>query len=72
MLFIVSIIESCNKIYMMKKSKKKARYVSPRLTGASAMLLTLLCQSVRFNIQVNPLDNVNADSNSGEIFYFES
>ena len=56
----------------MKKSKKKAPYTSPCLTGTSAMLLTLLCQSVRFNIQVNPLENINADSDSGEIFYFES
>ena len=56
----------------MKKSKKKARYVSPRITGIGAMLLSLLCQSVRFNIQVNPLENVNADTSTDEIFYFES
>jgi hypothetical protein len=54
------------------KMKKKARYVSPRITGASALLLDLLCQSVRFNIQVNPLENVNADTSADEVFYFES
>ena len=56
----------------MMKMKKKARYVCPRVTGTGALLLNLICQSVRFNIQVNPLENVNADSDSGEIFYFES
>lgn len=65
---------------MMVKSKKKARYASPRITGTSALLLDLLCASVRFNIQVNPLENMNdpADPLKGvgeaadEVFYFES
>lgn len=53
------------------KSNKKARYISPRVTGASALLLDLICQSVRFNIQVDELKNINADTESGESFYFE-
>ena len=56
----------------MMKMKKKARYVCPRVTGTGALLLNLICQSVRFNIQVNPLENVNATSPEDEIFYFES
>ena len=64
----------------MVKSKKKARYVSPRITGTSALLLDLLCASVRFNIQVNPLENMNNSSDplngvgdaADEVFYFES
>lgn len=52
--------------------KQKARYVTPRVTGASALLQDLICASVRFNIQVRDLDNVNADSSADEIFYFES
>ena len=51
--------------------KQKARYVTPRVTGASAMLLDLLCQSVRFNIQVKELENVNASDTADEVFYFE-
>ena len=59
------------------KIKKKVRYVSPRITGTSALLLDLLCASVRFNIQVDPLRNMNDPNNpigdyNGESFYFES
>ncbi len=58
----------------MKKMKQKARYVTPRVTGASAMLLDLLCNSVRFNIQVKELENMNPieGETSDEVFYFES
>ena len=57
----------------MKKMKKKARYVTPRVTGASAMLLDLLCNSVRFNIQIQELDNMNTvTGDDAESFYFES
>ena len=64
----------------MVKTKKKARYASPRILGTSALPLDLLCASVRFNIQVNPLENMNdpADPFKGvgeaadEVFYFES
>ncbi len=61
----------------MKKTKSKAQYVSPRVTGASALLLDLLCSSVILNIQVKPLENMNDPSNpsgdyGGESFYFES
>lgn len=54
--------------------KQKARYVTPRVTGASAMLLDLLCNSVRFNIQVKELKNMNPieGETSDEVFYFES
>ena len=57
----------------MKKAKKKTRYVSPRVTGASALLLDLLCQSVRFNVQVDEIQNVNSaeSSSSSEPLYFE-
>ena len=53
--------------------KKKARYVSPRTLGTSALLMDLICASVRFNIQVDPLENMNDPANqNGEKFYFES
>ena len=57
---------------MTIKKKKKARYVSPRVLGTSALLLDLICGSVRFNIQVKELENINADTSSDEVFYFES
>ena len=59
----------------MKKMKKKARYVCPRIIGASALLLDLLCDSqLRFNVQVKELENVNAaaDPDAGEYFEFIS
>jgi hypothetical protein len=30
------------------------------------------CQTLRFNVQVKDLDNVNADPETEEVFYFES
>lgn len=56
----------------MMKMKKKVRYVSPRVTGASAMLLDLLCASVRFNVRVKELDNINTKTgDEAEPMYFE-
>lgn len=57
---------------VMKVVSKKRRYTSPRITEASAMLLELLCNSVRFNVQVKELQNMNADEDCDEVFYFES
>ena len=56
------------------KIKKKARYESPRILGTNALLLDLICSSVRFNIQVKELENMNPIGNetSSEVFYFES
>ena len=56
------------------KIKKKARYESPQILGTNALLLDLICSSVRFNIQVKELENMNpiGDETSSEVFYFES
>ena len=61
------------------KMKKKARYVSPRILGPSALLRDLFCTSVKFNIHVNPLENMNPTGDplgigedATETFYFES
>ena len=59
------------------KTKKKARYVSPRVTGTSALLLSLICMSLRVNVQVDELQNMNSSvgaSSQGtpsDPFYFE-
>ena len=56
----------------MMKMKKKTRYVSPQLTGTSALLLSLICQSLRFNVQVKELENMNDVEGTEEVFYFDS
>ena len=49
--------------------------MSPRITGTSNLLLELICQSFRFNIQVDQLNNVNKQVGTGgdtvEPMYFE-
>ena len=57
----------------MKKMKEKTRYVSPRIMRTSALLLSLICQSVRVNIQVDELKNINANNtgDNPEPLYFE-
>lgn len=52
--------------------KKKVQYAPPSIVGTRSLPQELICASVRFNIQVHDLDNVNADSSADEIFYFES
>ena len=57
---------------MMKKMKKKARYVAPRITGTSALLQDLICESVIFNVRVQELDNINTKTgDDAEPLYFE-
>ena len=56
----------------MVKSKKKARYVSPRIMGTSSLLSELICASVRFNVRVQELDNINTKTGEeAEPLYFE-
>ena len=58
--------------------KKKHRdYHSPRVVTSEVDPMSALCTSVRFNIQVDPLENMNSTDNpiadvNGEQFYFES
>lgn len=55
------------------KTNKKRRYISPRLTGASATLLDLLCASILTNVRVKPLENINKKDGTvdEEPMYFE-
>lgn len=57
----------------MVKSKKKTRYVSPRITRTSALLLNLICASVRLNVRVKALENINEKDGTAEEepMYFE-
>lgn len=50
----------------------KARYSRPCITGTGAMLSDLLCASVRFNVRVKELDNINTKTgDDAEPMYFE-
>ena len=56
-----------------KKKKEKVQYVSPGITGTSALLSSLLCTSVIMNMQVKELDDMNVETEEeAEKFYFES
>ena len=60
--------------------KKRKAYESPHTKVAQVDLEGLICNSVRFNVQVNSLKNMNDPNDplkgvgdaEGEVFYFES
>ena len=61
----------------MLNLKAKKTYQAPHVTVADVDLEGLICQSVRFNLQVKELQNMNDPEDSdgsfnGEVFYFES
>ena len=56
--------------------KKKLSYRAPSVRTAEMALESLLCQSLRFKVEVDPLQNMNDPNNpagefGGEPFYFE-
>lgn len=65
-------------MFSVKKTRKT--YQVPRAAVSEVDLEGLICNSVRFNIQVNELENMNDPNNplngvgeaSSEVFYFES
>ena len=62
---------------MLFRIKKRRDYHSPRVVTSEVDPMSALCASVRFNIQVDPLENMNDITNpeadvNGEKFYFES
>lgn len=60
--------------------RAKKTYQVPHVTVADVDLEGLICNSVRFNVQVNSLENMNNPTDptkgvgdaEGEVFYFES
>ncbi len=58
----------------MLRNKTKKDYLAPRSVVAEVDLEGLICNSVRFNVRVKDLENMNpADGEtSSEVFYFES
>ncbi len=60
----------------MKICFKKRSYSTPTVRQAGLSLESLLCQSLRFKVEVDPLQNMNDPENpagefGGEPFYFE-
>lgn len=56
--------------------KNKQSYSTPSVKTSEVALESLLCQSLRFRVEVDPLQNMNDPSRpegeyGGEIFYFE-
>ena len=58
---------------MIIRFKTHRKYHSPRVITAEVDSLAALCTSVRFNVEVDELHNINADEsyNGTEEFYFE-
>ena len=57
---------------MFHRNKKTLKYQAPFAKVTQMTLESNFCQTIRFNIQVDDLKNVNADEQSEEVFYFES
>lgn len=50
----------------------KERYMSPRVTFTDVEQEGLLCNSIRLNLHMQELENMNAVEDSDEEFYFKS
>ena len=57
---------------MFYRIKKARKYQAPFAKVTHMALESNLCATVRFNVQVDELDHVNADEDTDEVFYFES
>lgn len=56
---------------MFHRNKKTRKYQAPSLKVTSMALESNFCQTVRFNVQVRELENVNAQEDVSEPLYFE-
>ena len=52
----------------MKIRRKSRKYRAPRVEVTHMALERSICSNVQFQIEVNPLDNVNAGDGEGEYF----
>ena len=65
---------------MFRRNKKNTRYQSPLSKVTEVSFESNFCQTVRFNVQVKDLENMNDPTDplkgindaEGESFYFES
>ena len=56
---------------MILRSNKKWVYESPEVKQTGLILEALICQSIRFNGQVDEIHNINGDEGTEEPLYFE-
>ena len=58
---------------MIRRNKKTRMYHAPSAKVTHMALESNFCNTLRFNVQVDELENVNADENykDNESFYFE-
>ena len=65
---------------MFRRNNKTRKYQAPSVKVTHMALESNFCATVRFNIQVNPLENMNDPTDplkgvgdaADEVFYFES
>ena len=64
---------------MFRRNKKNTRYQSPLSKVTEVSFESNFCNTVRFNVQVKELENMNdpndplgISENAEEVFYFES
>ena len=61
---------------MFRRNNKTRKYLTPSVKVTPMALESNFCATVRFNVQVNELENMNDPESesfdSEEIFYFES
>ena len=56
---------------MILRSNKKWVYESPEVKQTGLILEALICQSIRFNGQVDEIHNINGDEGTEEPLYLE-
>ena len=61
---------------MFYRNKKTRKYQAPVAFATHMVLESNFCQTIRFNVQVEELNNMNDSATEGfdsdEVFYFES
>ena len=57
---------------MFYRNKKTRKYQAPVAFETHMALESNFCQTVRFNVQVKELENMNDVEDAEEVFYFES
>ena len=63
-----------NRINMIRRNKKTRKYQTPRAVVTHVAFESNFCQTVRFNVQVDELRNINKEVEAGtsnEPLYFE-
>ena len=57
---------------MFRRNNKTRKYQAPSALVTQMAFESNFCQTVRFNIQVKDLENMNDVEGTEEVFYFDS